>query len=148
MLPTTKFANRTGLGTSALLCVSHTLQRALDRGLEAWIFQIDFSASFNRVNHNVILFWLCFVGVGGPVLSVLTQFVSNRSQYVVVDGCRCKLVNVVSGVPQGSVSSLSYYLCTPLSFSPYWRTSFTVMLTDDLTLVVVVPSPSERVAAS
>ena len=37
------------------------------------------------------------------MLSVLTQFVSNRAQYVVVDGCRSKLVNVVPGVPQGSV---------------------------------------------
>ena len=37
------------------------------------------------------------------MLSVLTQFLSNRSQYVVVDGSRSKLVNVVSGMPQGSV---------------------------------------------
>ena len=37
------------------------------------------------------------------MLSVLTQFLSNRSQYVVVDGSRSKLVNVGSGVPQGSV---------------------------------------------
>ena len=37
------------------------------------------------------------------MLSVLTQFLSNRSQYVVVDGCRSKLVNVLPGVPQGSV---------------------------------------------
>ena len=33
------------------------------------------------------------------MLSVLTQFLSNWSQYVVVDGCHSKLVNVVSGVP-------------------------------------------------
>ena len=33
------------------------------------------------------------------MLSVLTQFLSNRSQYVVVDGCRRKLVNLESGVP-------------------------------------------------
>ena len=37
------------------------------------------------------------------MLSVLTQFLSNRSQDVVVDGCRSNLVNVLSGVPQGSV---------------------------------------------
>ena len=37
------------------------------------------------------------------MLSVLTQFLSNRSQYVVVDGYYSKLVNVVSGVHQGSV---------------------------------------------
>ena len=33
----------------------------------------------------------------------LTQFLSNRSQHVMVDGCRSKLVIVVSGLPQGSV---------------------------------------------
>ena len=63
---------------------------------------MDFSAAFDRVNHQGILFKLCSVGVGGSVLYVLTQFLSNRSQNVVVDGCRSKLVNVVSGVHQGS----------------------------------------------
>ena len=65
-------------------------------GQEARIVQIEFSAAFDRVNHQGILFKLCSVGVGGSVLSVLTQFLSNRSQSVVVDGCRSKLVNVVS----------------------------------------------------
>ena len=37
------------------------------------------------------------------MLSLLTQFLSHRSLYVLVDGCQSKLVNVVSGVPQGSV---------------------------------------------
>ena len=37
------------------------------------------------------------------MLSVLTQFLSNWSQYVVVDGCRMKLTNVVSGMPQSSI---------------------------------------------
>ena len=43
------------------------------------------------------------MGIGGFVLSMLTQFLSNRSQHVMVEGGRSKLVNVVSGVPQGSV---------------------------------------------
>ena len=104
VLPTTQFAYRKCLGTcDALLCVAHTLLNALEMGQKAKIFQIDFSAAFDRVNHQGILFKLCPVGVGGSVLSVVTQFLSNRSQYVVVDECRSKLVNVVSGVPQGSV---------------------------------------------
>ena len=44
------------------------------------------------------------------MLSVLTQFLSNRSQYVLVDGCRRKLLNVVSGVLQGSVLGLVLFL--------------------------------------
>ena len=43
------------------------------------------------------------MGIGGSVLSILAQFLSDRSQHVMVDGRRSKLVNVVSGVPQGSV---------------------------------------------
>ena len=65
--------------------------------------QIDYSASFDRVNHLGILYKLCSVGIGGSALSILTEFLSNRSQQVMVDGCLSKLVNVVSGVPQGSV---------------------------------------------
>ena len=47
---------------------------------EARIVQIDFSAAFDMVNHQGILVQLCSVGVGGSVLSVPTQFLSNRSQ--------------------------------------------------------------------
>ena len=83
--------------------MSYTLQSALESGQEARIVQIDFSAAFDRVNHQRILYKLISVGIEGSVLSVLTLFLSNRSQYVLVDGCPSKLVNVVSGVPKGSV---------------------------------------------
>ena len=95
--------------TSSTLMVIRTL-----------IFQIDFSADFDRVNHQGILYKLCSVGIGGSVLSILTQFLSYRSQHVMVDGCRSKLVNVVSGVPQGSVLS-------PLLFLLYTSEPFPIL---------------------
>ena len=52
---------------------------------EARISPIDFSATFSRVNYLAIFFNLCSVGVRGLVMSTVTQFLSNRSQYVVVD---------------------------------------------------------------
>ena len=66
------------------------------------IVHIDFRVAFDRANHQGILYRLCSVGIGGFVLSILTQFLLNRSQHIMVDGCRSKLVDV-SGVPQGSV---------------------------------------------
>ena len=125
--------------------MTHTLQHALEMGQEARIVQIGFSAAFDRVNHQGILFKLCSVGVGGSVRSALTEFLSNRPQCVVVDGYRSKLVDLVSGVPRGSV------LC-PQLFLLYTAELFSRVenklygYADDSTLVSVVPSPGERVA--
>ena len=88
VLPITQFPYQKGLGTcDELLCVSHTPQRALESGQEARIIQIDFCAAFDNVNHQRILYKLCSVGIGGSVLSILTQFLSNQSQHIMVDGC-------------------------------------------------------------
>ena len=81
------------------------------------------------------------------MLSVLTQFLPNRSQYVLVDGCRSKLVNVVSGVSQGSVLG-------PLLFLLYISELFSILenkligYADDSTLIAVVPSLGVRVTGS
>ena len=121
VLPTTQFAHRNGLGAcDALLCMLHTLQSALESGQEARIVQIDFSIAFDRVNHHGILYKLCSVGIGGSVLSILTQFLSDRQQIIMVDDCRSKLVNVVSGVPQGSVLG-------PLLFLIYTSELFSIL---------------------
>ena len=145
---TTQFAYRKGLGTcDALLCVSHTLRSVLESGHEARIGQIDFSAAFDMVNHLGILYKLCSVGIGGSVLSILTQFLSNRSQQVMVAGCRSKLVNVVSGVPQGSVlGTLLFLLYTSELFSIF--ENMMIGYADDSTLITVVPSPGVRVAVA
>ena len=85
----------------------------LESGQEDRIVQLDFSAAFDSVNHQRILYKLCSVEIAGFVLAILTQFLSNRSQYVMMDSLRSHMVNVPSGVPQGSVlGPLLFFLCT------------------------------------
>ena len=85
--------------------------------------QIDFSVAFDKVNHQGILYRLCSVGIGGSLLSILTQFLSNRSQHVMVDGCRSKLVDVLSGVRKEVFWALYCSSCTLRSFFPFWKIS-------------------------
>ena len=64
-----------------------------------------------------------------------------------VDGCRSKMVNVVSGVPQGSVlGQLLFLLYTAELFSVVENKLYGYA--DASTLVAVVSSPGERVAVS
>ena len=117
---------------------------AYESGQEARILQIDFNAAFDRVNNQGIPYKLCSVGIGGSVLSILTPFLSNRAQHVMVDGCRSKLVNVVSGVPQGSiVGQLLFLLYTSELFSILENKL--IGYANDSTLIAVMPSPGVRV---
>ena len=87
------------------------------------------------------------MGIGGSVLSILTQFLSNRSQQVMVDGCLRKLVNVVSGLPHGSVLGLLLFLLYIMELF-YILENKLIGYADDSTLLAVVPSPVVRVAVA
>ena len=64
-----------------------------------------------------------------------------------MDGCRSKLVNVVSGVPQGSVlGSLLFLLYTSELFSILKNKL--IGYADNSTLMAVVPSSGVRVAVA
>ena len=64
-----------------------------------------------------------------------------------VDGCHSKLVDVVSGVPQGSVlGPLFFLLCTSDFF--FILKNKPIGYADDSTLMAVVPSPCVRVTVA
>ena len=104
---------------------------------------LDFSAAFDQVNHEAFVFKLRQLGVGGPFLSILTEFFSNRLQRVVVDGQFNEYRNVISGIPQGSVLG-------PLVFILYTHDmwfgleNMLISYADDATLLAHIPSPNMR----
>ena len=71
------------------------------------------------------------MGIAGSVLFILTEFLSNRLQHVVVNGCRSKLINIVSGVPKGSVLG-------PLLFLLY-TSELVFILENELTGYLMTP---------
>ena len=104
VLPTHQYSYRKRLSTcDALLDIVCAGQLELDSGGELVLVQIDFSAAFDRVNHGGLVFKLREAGVGGLILKVFQNFLSSRTQRVKVDGVFSSSIDVVSGVPQGSV---------------------------------------------
>ena len=70
------------------------------------IWELDFSAAFDRDSNSPLIYKLCTAGVAGRFLKILTQFLTKRMQRVSVEGNFSDLDSVVmvrSGVPPGSV---------------------------------------------
>jgi hypothetical protein len=50
-----------------------------------------------------LLLKLSWLGIGGPLLGIIEAFLRDRSQQVILQGINSNSVNLISGVPQGSV---------------------------------------------
>ena len=64
---------------------------------------LDFAKVFDKVPHHRLLNKLRTYGIGGDVENWIQAFLNERTQQVVVDGCKWGSAVVMSGVPQGTV---------------------------------------------
>ena len=64
---------------------------------------LDLSKAFDRVWHKGLLFKLKQLGISGPLLSWIDNYLSNRHQRVVIDGQCSDWIKIEAGVPQGSI---------------------------------------------
>ena len=60
-----------------------------------------------------MLFKLKYIGVGGSVLSICTQFLSDRRKRIMVDAAASEYIPLISGVPQGNVLGPLLLSCMP-----------------------------------
>jgi len=86
-----------------LLQTIDTLAKALNDKEQVDSILLDFSKAFDKVCHRKLIIKMKHYGIGSNVLSWITDFLSNRSQCVVVRGKSSKRSPVISGVPQGTV---------------------------------------------
>ena len=81
------------------------MYEALDHDPQSEItaFYIDFSKAFDKVPHYELIQKLIDNGVGGCLLEILIDYLSDRRQYVRVDNSSSKILDITGGVPQGSL---------------------------------------------
>ena len=93
-----------GRSTATQLILTHyKWEKTLDEGRQVDVAFLDFCKAFNRVPHNVFLHKLCYLGISVNLLNWCKDYLSNRTQRVVIDGYSSSLSEITSGVPQGSI---------------------------------------------
>ena len=64
---------------------------------------VDLSKAFDTINYDILLDKLSYYGISGRALKLLKSYLLDRKQYVVYNNCNSNLVDVTTGVPQGSI---------------------------------------------
>jgi len=86
----------------AILEIVDNLLHALDNGLFTCGVFIDFSKAFDTIDHNILLSKLAHYGVRGISHDWFRSYISNRLQFVEINGIRSNLIQLITGIPQGS----------------------------------------------
>ena len=87
----------------ALVSLTEAIKNSLDNGKFGCGIFIDLQKAFDTVNHDILLVKLEHYGIRGTTLDWLKSYLSDRKQYVSVNGPNSSCLNVTCGVPQGSV---------------------------------------------
>ena len=87
----------------ALLDLTEDIRKALDDNTFAAGIFIDLQKAFDTVDHKILLHKLDYYGIRGSTNDWFRSYLTDRKQYVSLNGSESKTIIMKYGVPQGSV---------------------------------------------
>ena len=94
---------RAGQWSIAILTLLESIQKALDDGQFACGIFIDLEKAFDTLSHDIILEKLNHYSIRGIANDWFRSYLSDRTQFICINGFNSDYKTVKYGVPQGSV---------------------------------------------
>ena len=87
----------------SISCLYEKLITNLENKHDSAIVLIDLKAAFDTIDKSLLLEKLDHYGIRGNTLKLLTSYLTDRKQYIKSNDIESVMLNVICGVPQGSV---------------------------------------------
>ena len=87
-----------------LLFLDSVYKKLDDKNIkELAVIYLDFAKAFDKVAHHLLINKLKIFGVGVKLLNIIISYLDKRKQFVKIENASSNLIQVSSGVPQGSI---------------------------------------------
>ena len=87
----------------AIIELIDKINTAVEKRETTLALYLDLSKAFDTIDHNILLYKLEHYGFRGIVLDWFKSYLSNRTQYVYYNNCKSEKLDIICGVPQGSI---------------------------------------------
>ena len=86
----------------AVISFTEHIRSLLDKGEYVCGIFVDLEKAFDTVHHDILCEKLKFYGLRGNINKLIKSYLSDRKQFVSINGFDSEVKNVTCGVPQGS----------------------------------------------
>ena len=98
-----QFGFRGGYSTNhAIISITEHIRNLIDQGNYVCGVFVDLEKAFDTVHHDILCEKLKYHGLHGKVNELLKSHLSNKKQYVTINGSDSGTKDITCGVPQGS----------------------------------------------
>ena len=114
-----------------LISFVQDLAQSVNKNIQTDLIIMDFAKAFDKVSHRHLLYKLSYYGINNNALHWISDFLSQRTQSVVLEGEKSDTIPVTSGVPQGTVRGPILFLVYINDFNEYLKHSTLRLFADD-----------------